>query len=75
MGRATQGVRLINLQGEDDIAAVTVVESDPEEEHAQVDGTVDTTMADVADDSDADEVAPDADEETGTDVESEGDDQ
>jgi DNA gyrase subunit A len=75
MGRATQGVRLINLQGEDDIAAVTVVESDPEEEHAQVDGTVDTTMADVADDSDADEVAPDADEETGTDVETEGDDQ
>ncbi|MGL5890588.1 MAG: DNA gyrase C-terminal beta-propeller domain-containing protein, partial [Bacteroidia bacterium] len=75
MGRATQGVRLINLQGEDGIAAVTVVESDPEEEHAQVDGTVDTTMADVADDSDADETAPDADEETGTDVESEGDDQ
>lgn len=75
MGRATQGVRLINLQGDDDIAAVTVVESDPEEEHAQVDGTVDTTMADVADDSDADEVAPDADEETGTDVESEGDEQ
>jgi DNA gyrase subunit A len=75
MGRATQGVRLINLQGEDDIAAVTVVESDPEEEHAQVDGTVDSTMADVADDSDADEVAPDAEEETGTDVETEGDDQ
>lgn len=75
MGRATQGVRLINLQGDDDIAAVTVVESDPEEEHVQVDGTVDTTMADVADDSDADEVAPDADEETGTDVETDGDEQ
>ncbi|MCU0434277.1 MAG: DNA gyrase subunit A [Bacteroidia bacterium] len=75
MGRATQGVRLINLQGDDDIAAVTVVESDPEEEHAQVDGTVDTSMDDIIDDSDADETAPDADEENGTDVETEGDEQ
>lgn len=75
MGRATQGVRLINLQGNAAIAAVTVVDSDPEEEHAQVDGTVDTSMADVIDDSDADEVAPDAEEEAGTDVETESDDQ
>ncbi|MCA6365335.1 MAG: DNA gyrase subunit A [Bacteroidetes bacterium] len=73
MGRATQGVRLINLQGDDDIAAVTVVESDPEEEHAQVDGTVDTSMADVPDD--ADEAEPETDEENGTDVEKEGDEQ
>jgi DNA gyrase subunit A len=75
MGRATQGVRLINLQGDDDIAAVTVVESDPEEEHAQVDGTVDTSMADVADDADADETEPETDEENGTDVETDGDEQ
>jgi DNA gyrase subunit A len=75
MGRATQGVRLINLQGDDDIAAVTVVESDPEEEHAQVDGTVDTSMADIADDTDPDDTEPEADEENGTDVETEGDEQ
>jgi DNA gyrase subunit A len=32
MGRATQGVRLINLREEDEIAAVTKVDIDPEEE-------------------------------------------
>ncbi len=40
MGRATQGVRLIKLGGKDAIAAVTQVESDPEEEHVQIDGEV-----------------------------------
>lgn len=40
MGRATQGVRLIKLSGKDAIAAVTTVESDPEEEHDTIDGEV-----------------------------------
>ena len=40
MGRATQGVRLIKLGGKDAIAAVTTVESDPEEEHVAIDGEV-----------------------------------
>jgi DNA gyrase subunit A len=40
MGRATQGVRLIKLGGKDAIAAVTQVESDPEEEHVVIDGEV-----------------------------------
>jgi DNA gyrase subunit A len=65
MGRATQGVRLINLDNNDDIAAITTVETDPEEEHAVVDGTVDTTMADASDEPETD---TDAD---GTDVDNE----
>ena len=65
MGRATQGVRLINLDNNDDIAAITAVETDPEEEHAVVDGTVDTTMADASDEPETD---TDAD---GTDVDNE----
>jgi DNA gyrase subunit A len=73
MGRATQGVRLISLDENDSIGAVTTVESDPEEEHVAIDGAVDTSMADAAD-----EVEPDADvtdedpedaPEDGTDVE------
>ena len=76
MGRATQGVRLINLGETDDIGAVTTVESDPEEEHVVVDGTVDTSMADLADEVEAEtEVDLDAEsdiddtEDSGTDVE------
>jgi DNA gyrase subunit A len=65
MGRATQGVRLINLDNNDDIAAITSVETDPEEEHAVVDGTLDTTMADASDEPETD---TDAD---GTDVDNE----
>jgi DNA gyrase subunit A len=70
MGRATQGVRLINLGENDNIGAVTTVETDPEEEHVKVDGTVDTTMEDAAD-----EIEPEIENETepedegGTDVE------
>ncbi len=56
MGRATQGVRLISLDEDDSIGAVTTVETDPEEEVVKVDGSVDTSMADAAD-----EVEPDAD--------------
>jgi DNA gyrase subunit A len=68
MGRATQGVRLISLDESAEIGAVTTVESDPEEEVAAVDGTVDTSMADSADEPETDEGAED-----GTDVESEND--
>lgn len=38
MGRATQGVRLINLRGNDSIAAVAKVEVDEEEENAIIEG-------------------------------------
>ena len=38
MGRATQGVRLINLKGNDSIAAVTKVMKDEEEEAIAIDG-------------------------------------
>lgn len=70
MGRATQGVRLINLGESDEIGAVTTVESDPEEEHVKVDGTVDTSMDDSADVADEEtETDGDDTEDTGTDVE------
>ena len=71
MGRATQGVRLINLGGSDEIGAVTTVESDPEEEHVKVDGSVDTSMEDTADETepiDETDAGDDADD-AGTDVE------
>jgi DNA gyrase subunit A len=38
MGRATQGVRLINIKGNDSIAAVTKVMKDEEEEAIAADG-------------------------------------
>lgn len=76
MGRATQGVRLISLQEGDEIAAVTTVESDPEEEHAAVDGTVDTSMADSAETEEPEaeaetEEEEDTDEDSGTELDSE----
>ncbi len=79
MGRATQGVRLISLEEGDEIAAVTTVETDPDEEHVAVDGTVDTTMADSADEepepeAETEEPDPDSDRD-GTDVEPNGDEQ
>lgn len=67
MGRATQGVRLISLDDKDAIGAVTTVESDPEEEHVAIDGTVDTSMADSADEAEAE--AEEGAEDDGTDVE------
>lgn len=81
MGRATQGVRLISLDDTDSIGAVTTVETDPEEEVVKIDGTVDTSMADSADEpeadpeSDRDDVEPDTEEgpEDGTDVETDTD--
>jgi DNA gyrase subunit A len=79
LGRATQGVRLISLQDDDEIAAVTTVETDPEEEHVPIDGTVDTTMADAAEEPEAEtaagDEAADDDADDGIDVEPEHDDQ
>jgi DNA gyrase subunit A len=71
MGRATQGVRLISLEEGDEIAAVTTVETDPDEEHVAIDGTVDTSMADAADEAEPEaETEGDVEEtEDGTDVE------
>ncbi|MCR4810251.1 MAG: DNA gyrase subunit A [Prevotella sp.] len=40
LGRATQGVKLINLRGKDTIASITKVDADPEEEAEPVDGEV-----------------------------------
>ncbi len=78
MGRATQGVRLISLDNADEIGAVTTVETDPEEEAVAIDGSVDTSMADSADqpEVDAEEVEEGGDagaEDDGTDVEPETD--
>ncbi|MNT85310.1 DNA gyrase subunit A [compost metagenome] len=45
MGRATQGVRLINLKGDDEIASITKVDREDEEEEiiATEDGEIPTT--------------------------------
>jgi DNA gyrase subunit A len=55
MGRATQGVRLINLKGNDSIAAVAKVVKEEEEEIASEDGIAseaqDTDTTVVNDDS------------------------
>jgi len=62
MGRATQGVRLINLKGNDSIAAVAKVMREDEEE---VDGTEELTEEGAADvnASQTDESAVDTQEE------------
>jgi DNA gyrase subunit A len=78
MGRATQGVRLITFQDTDEIAAVTTVESDPEEEVVAIDGTVDTSMADAADleEPELEETEDDVtegEEDSGTDIETDED--
>lgn len=74
MGRATQGVRLISLDNADEIGAVTTVETDPEEEAVAIDGSVDTSMADSADEPEVDaEEVEDGAEDDGTDVEPEAD--
>jgi DNA gyrase subunit A len=77
MGRATQGVRLINLGETDEIGAVTTVETDPEEEHVKVDGTVDTSLPDAADEPEPEAEAEgegDDAEDAGTDIEPERED-
>jgi len=65
MGRATQGVRLINLKGSDSIAAVTKVMKDEEEEAIAIDGEeleIDPNAV-VEDDSDQDDVVDNEDDE------------
>lgn len=73
MGRATQGVRLINLKGNDSIAAVTKVMKDEEEEAVAIDGEEleidpNAVIEDDADDDDLvenqDDEADDADDES-----------
>lgn len=74
MGRATQGVRLISLDDTDSIGAVTTVETDPEEEVVKIDGTVDTSMADSADEPEAEvDVEPETDADTDTDGDADAD--
>ncbi len=47
MGRATQGVRLINIKGNDSIAAVTkVMREDEPEEDIEIDGNIDVIIDD-----------------------------
>ncbi|MFN3968661.1 DNA gyrase subunit A [Flavobacterium sp.] len=61
MGRATQGVRLINIKGNDSIAAVTKVmkEDEVEEVEGEIEGN-----DDITDVTDADETSEDTTEET-----------
>jgi DNA gyrase subunit A len=51
MGRATQGVRLITLKGNDEIASVAKIEHDDEEDEAEVEG--DDTESTSTPDTDA----------------------
>ena len=65
MGRATQGVRLINLKGSDSIAAVTKVMKDEEEEAVAIDGEeleIDPNAV-IEDDADDDDVVENQDDE------------
>jgi DNA gyrase subunit A len=67
MGRATQGVRLINLKGSDSIAAVTKVMKDEEEEAVAIDGEeleIDPNAV-IEDDADDDDVVENQDDEAG----------
>ncbi len=52
VGRATQGVKLINLRGNDEIAAVcTVMKDDEEEGEIAADGTTDTDGGEAAEET------------------------
>ena len=66
MGRATQGVRLINLKGSDSIAAVTKVMKDEEEEAVAIDGEeleIDPNAL-IEDDADEEDIAENQDDES-----------
>jgi DNA gyrase subunit A len=70
MGRATQGVRLITLKGNDEIASVAKIEHDDEEE---LDETILAEAAEdkaIADKTDADVLSktPDAEIKSDTDI-------
>ncbi len=71
MGRATQGVRLINLKGSDSIAAVTKVMKDEEEEAIAIDG--EELIVDPSEIIE-DEVEDEAEENIGDDAEEADDD-
>ncbi|MDB5003833.1 MAG: gyrA 2 [Mucilaginibacter sp.] len=58
MGRATQGVRLINLKGNDEIASVAKIEHDDEEEETETDDAVENPDGDTAADSDTEPTSP-----------------
>ncbi len=69
MGRATQGVRLISLRGNDEIAAVTAVIKDEEEETERSSDIVmesDATLEVTGDVESAEDTAADTTEETET---------
>nr|WP_294873822.1 DNA gyrase subunit A [uncultured Pedobacter sp.] len=74
MGRATQGVRLINLKGNDEIASVAKIDHDDEEveETAESHIVVDGEALEAAPDEDTTEEA--SEEETGDDAEEETED-
>ena len=68
MGRATQGVRLISLRGNDEIAAVTAVIKDDEEETERSSDILmesDATLEVTGDVESAEDTAADTTEETG----------
>lgn len=69
-GRATQGVRLINLEKRaDEIASVCVVPTDPEEEAAHIDGEELPELAIDEIDADDDDPTPDDENENENDAE------
>jgi len=73
MGRATQGVRLINIKGNDSIAAVTKVMKDDEEEAIAADGEEleFDPNAIIEDDSDDDDEVDEAEDEVADEDDSE----
>ncbi len=79
MGRATQGVRLINIKGNDEIAGITKVPKEEEEESEltgeglPVDG--DSIIVDLTDPNAIDEIEADETEEDLDDAEEEEDDE
>ncbi len=64
MGRATQGVKLIDLRGTDEIAAVTKVEHEDEEETTEVPEPVEGPTPDGTEATEPVEEPTEADETT-----------
>lgn len=60
MGRATQGVRLINIQDSDDIAAVTKVDHEDEDEVVETENTPENVSPDTEEPKDTVEPTPEA---------------
>ena len=61
-GRATQGVKLINLKGKDQIAAVAKVEKDDDEEiiDESIEGTENSTTDDLGNSTDLNDISTDS---------------